>query len=54
MTLLSIWPWDELAMDQAISLVGYWQEFPKVPIHQWLWGFRTVEHETSPVVILDP
>ena len=43
MTRLSIWPWDENAMAQAISLVAWWCERPTMPLRQWISPLRSLE-----------
>lgn len=40
MTLVSIWPWDENAMAQAISLSTWWQEKPTMPFLIWILPLR--------------
>jgi hypothetical protein len=34
---LTIWPWDELAMERAIAMLAYWQENPSMPLLRWVW-----------------
>ena len=43
MTRLSIWPWDENAMAQAIALVAWWCERPTMPLRQWISPLRSLE-----------
>ena len=40
--LLSIWPWDENAMAQAISLAAYWQEKPMMSFLAWISPLRSL------------
>lgn len=43
--LVSIWPWDDNAMAQAICLVAYWKERPVMSLLRWIDPLRRLERE---------
>lgn len=46
--LVSIWPWDENAMAQVISLTLYWQERPTMAFLMWIDPLRQLAEELPP------